>query len=188
MPLQPKQICDPIRAMIADRMITIRRCETKQDYASTGDLLGELSNWDSSETEKLGFKAQSVLDFYYDAEKGRPSASERHLGLHLLGYVGPDVSGCISYREVEPTICEMKHLYVRPSARGSGLGRALVSCLLARARAAGYKQMRLETVSFMAAAVHMYESMGFIRRSPYYVIPDIFLPITIFMEKDLDAR
>jgi len=48
--------------------------------------------------------------------------------------------------------------------------------------------MRLETVSFMAAAVHMYESMGFIRRSAYYVIPDIFLPITIFMEKDLDAR
>lgn len=174
--------------MRPDQLITIRRCETEQDYAHTGRLLGELSNWDSTETAKLGFKAESVLEFYYGAENKRPSPSARHLGLNLIGHVGPDVGGCISYREVEPAICEMKHLYVRPLVRKSGLGRALVSSLLAGAREAGYKQMRLETVSFMTAAVPMYESMGFIRRSPYYLIPEIFLPITIFMEKDLEAR
>lgn len=166
-------------------MITIRRCETEQDYASAADLLGELSTWDSTETEKLGFTVQSVLDFYYGAENRLPSLAERSPGLKLLGLVGPDVGGCISYREVEPAICEMKHLYVRPSFRGSGLGRALISCLLARARAAEYQRMRLETVSFMGTAVRMYESMGFVRRTPYYEIPDTFLPITIFMEKNL---
>lgn len=167
-------------------MITIRRCETEQDHAITSNLLLELSIWDSAETETLGFTAQDVLDFYYGAENTPLSPSSRQSGLKLLGFVGPDVGGCISYREVEPTICEMKHLYVRPSFRGSGLGRALVSCLLARARAAGYWHMRLETVSFMGTAVRMYEAMGFVRRTPYYEIPDIFLPITIFMEKNLE--
>ena len=167
-------------------MITIRRCETEQDYVIAADLLGELSTWDSIETEKLGFTAQSVLDFYYGAENRLPSPPARDSGLKLLGFVGPDVGGCISYREVEPAICEIKHLYVRPSFRGSGLGRALVSCLLARGRAAGYRRVRLETVSFMGTAVRMYEGMGFVRRTPYYEIPEVFLPITIFMEKDLE--
>jgi len=169
-------------------MITIRRCETEQDQAVMADLLDELSTWDSTETEKLGSTAQSVLDFYYGAENKPPSPSSCHPGLKLLGYVGPDVGGCICYREVEPTICEMKHLYVRPTFRGSGLGRALISSLLARTRAAGYRRMRLETVSFMGTAVRMYEAMGFERRTPYYEIPDIFRPITIFMEKNLEEE
>ncbi len=28
--------------------------------------------------------------------------------------------------------------------------------------------------------------MGFVRRDPYYAIPNIFLPITIFMEQNLE--
>ena len=43
-----------------------------------------------------------------------------------------------------------------------------------------------ETVSFMGTAVRMYESIGFVRRTPYYQIPDVFLPVTIFMEKNLE--
>lgn len=48
-----------------------------------------------------------------------------------------------------------------------------------------YTCMRLKTVAFMGAAIRMYEGMGFARRAPYCDIPAIFLPITIFMEKNL---
>jgi ribosomal protein S18 acetylase RimI-like enzyme len=169
-------------------MIGIKVCETVNDFAEATRLMAELAAWDSSETEKLGHSAQSVIDFYYAAGSELPGVFTPKSGPILLGYAGVDVGGCIAYREVEPAVCELKRLYVRPSFRRTGLGRALVSALVARAHAAGYASMRLETVSFMTAAVGMYEAMGFVRRTPYYDIPNAFVPITIFMEKSLAAR
>ncbi len=167
-------------------MIIIRPCEAEEDLAVAAELIAELAQWDSAETEKLGFAGQEVLDFYYSAGSALPGPEVRRRGLTLLGYAGAEVGGCIAYREIEPAICELKRMYVRARLRRTGLGRALVTNLISRARAAGYAHMRLETVSFMAAAIRMYETMGFVRCAPYYNIPDIFLPITIFMEKSLE--
>ncbi len=166
-------------------MIAIRPCETDADFAVAAELMAELGAWDSAETEKLGFPAQEVLDFYYAAESALPGAYAPRSGLTLLGYADADVGGCIAYRHAGPAMCELKRLYVRPRFRRTGLGRALASSLIERARAADYTGMRLETVSFMGDAIRMYESMGFVRRAPYYDIPGVFRSITIFMEKNL---
>lgn len=148
--------------------------------------MSELSDWDSAETENLGFSAQSILDFYYASESDLADDFAPPLGATLLGYFDGEVGGCVAYRQLEPNICELKRLYVRPDFRRTGLGSALVLNLIARARNARFTHMRLETVSFMGAAIRMYETMGFVRRPPYYAIPEAFLPITIFMERNLE--
>ncbi len=130
-------------------MITVRPCTTEAEFAVADDLVAELGVWDSAETKKLGFCQQDVLDFYYTTDSVLPGTKTLGSGLTLLGRVGADVGGCIAYRRLEPAICELKRLYVRPDFRRTGLGRTLVSCLIAHARAADYKIMRLETVSFM---------------------------------------
>ncbi|MEO8189558.1 MAG: GNAT family N-acetyltransferase [Acidobacteriota bacterium] len=69
--------------------------------------------------------------------------------------------GCVALRAAAPSQSEMKRLYVRPAARGLGVGRALVSQVLSEARAIGYSEIVLDTLPTMAEAQRLYEQFGF---------------------------
>ena len=63
----------------------------------------------------------------------------------------------------DPGVCELRKMYLRPSARGAGLGRRLLALVLEEARAAGYARCYLETMATMHSARALYESVGFAR-------------------------
>lgn len=84
----------------------------------------------------------------------------------LLAEQDGSVVGCVAFRRVSATICEMKRLYVRPEARGSGLGRELVARLLEQARLAGYEEVRLDVLAEFNHAQRLYEELGFTQAEP----------------------
>lgn len=74
------------------------------------------------------------------------------------------VVGCGGYGELagkDGSICELRKMYLLPEARGHGLGKQLMDRCLREAKAAGYRQMYLETVVRMTTANALYRQYGF---------------------------
>lgn len=64
---------------------------------------------------------------------------------------------------VEPGLFELRKMYLRPSARGRGVGQLLFDACLAHARAHGGKRIVLDTTEQMTTAIAFYERNGFVR-------------------------
>ncbi|MCC6676136.1 MAG: GNAT family N-acetyltransferase [Phycisphaerales bacterium] len=63
----------------------------------------------------------------------------------------------------QPALGELKSMYVDPARRRQGLGSRLTRMVMARARAAGCRDMELWSDTRFDAAHAMYESLGFRR-------------------------
>ena len=103
-------------------------------------------------------------------------------GSLLLVLRGNEVTGCGAFRPWSADSCELKRMFVRPAFRGSGIGRRLTAALLSRARAAGYRTVRLDTFDFMREATALYKSLGFRQIDRYYDNPH---PSALFFELPL---
>ena len=107
-------------------------------------------------------------------------------GCLLVADGGADIVGCVALRALgddEEARGEIKRLYLRPAARGRGIGRELAVAVIARARAIGYRSLKLDTLASMRSARALYSSLGFRECAPYYRNP---LPGTTYMELALD--
>jgi len=100
-----------------------------------------------------GICAQIVADFVknYDPERERCWIAERN---------GQNASSIFLMKETDD-VARIRLLLVEPSARGLGIGAALVDACIAFARQAGYRRLTLWTHQVLTAARAIYERKGF---------------------------
>lgn len=79
----------------------------------------------------------------------------------LLARLEGRAVGIVMLKPAAAGLCEMNRMYVAPEARGHGIGRALCEGLFERARAMGYREMRLDALNRHAEALPLYASLGF---------------------------
>jgi ribosomal protein S18 acetylase RimI-like enzyme len=167
-------------------MLKILPAASKIQYQQVRELLAEHIAWDTSQVSHLGLDGQEALDFYYaSGEEALPGVYAPPEGRMFLATHSEKPAGCGAFHRMDPQACEMKRMYVRPEFRRMQIGRQLTEILIAAATEAGYAVMRLETTTFMDKAIAMYSSLGFKACPPYYVIPESFRAITVFMQLNL---
>lgn len=135
-----------------DTDVLVRVAVSPGDVASVRALFQEYAASLDYDTCFEGFE-QEIEDF--------PGAYAPPGGLLLIALLGPQAVGAIGLQSSGSGRAEMKRLYVRPIARGTGLGRRLVVALLEHARHLGYHRVELETLPRMIEARALYQGLGF---------------------------
>ena len=92
------------------------------------------------------------------------------------------VLGMVDYYPHSETRYEMKRLCVRPEERGHALGDCLIESIVDYAKESGYKELVLDTIESLQAAIHLYKKHGFVECEPYYHNP---MDDVIYMSKQL---
>ncbi|MCC6615671.1 MAG: GNAT family N-acetyltransferase [Anaerolineae bacterium] len=103
----------------------------------------------------------------------------------LLAAIAGEGVGCVAFQRKDAVTCELKRMYVRPAARGQGIGRELVQALIAEARSQGYRRIILDSHKSMTSAHALYEATGFIRQPIPAHFPDFVKPHIVYMELEL---
>lgn len=98
--------------------------------------------------------------------------------------------GCGALLQIRPDAVEMKRMFVRPEAQGTGLGRTLFEMRLAEARAMGCTTVYADTARGNRAMLAMYERYGFryIDRYAENANPPDMAPYLVFLEYRLEEQ
>jgi putative acetyltransferase len=98
---------------------------------------------------------------------------------------GETIAGMGALKRLSSDHGEVKSMYVPEAARGRGFGAAMLTHIIAAAKAAGMARLSLESGSrdYFIPAHRLYASLGFVRCGPFGDYkPD---PISVFMTLDL---
>ena len=167
-------------------MLQLIPAASEQTYQEIRSLLDEYIAWDSAQTRQHGLNVQALMEFQYAAGSEEiPGSYQPPIGCLLLARYNGISAGCGAFRALDPNMCELKRLYVRPTFQGQSIGKRLTIELIRLAYELGYSTMRLETTTFMTGALALYTALGFRTCAPHYEIPQIFEEITVFMELDI---
>ncbi len=140
-------------------MIEIRPAVSSKDLNSIRELFEEY--W-------TAFGFTPCFQGFDKELAGLPGKYAAPRGRLLLATFDSHPAGCVALRPFDETRGEIKRMYVRPTYRGRKIGEALLHALVAEARAIGYADLIADTIpDAMAAALAMYERLGFERIAPY---------------------
>lgn len=84
----------------------------------------------------------------------------------IICYEDEIAVGCGAFKEYEPTVAEIKRMFVLPEKRGKGIASTVLNALEIWAKENGFQQAILETSNQLTNAISLYQKSG------YEIIPN----------------
>ena len=163
--------------------VSIAQVETPEQIAAVRELLTEYLAW----TSTIEVDAMDAPTFHgIDAEVATlPGVFGPPSGRLLLAMEEGKPIGCIAFKRVDDSTCELKRFYIRSEFRGRRIGHELVSRLIHEARSSGYTQIILDSHISMTSAHHIYHTFGFETVPPPNDFPERLKPVVVFMRASI---
>ena len=123
----------------------------------------ELLSGPTSDARELVAELDAVLGALYEPDQRHGLSIEQVFEPNVRFFVarlGGAAVGCGALALFDD-YAEVKRMFTREAARGSGVGKALLARIERDAHDAGKRVLRLETGTYQAAAIGLYEGYGF---------------------------
>jgi GNAT superfamily N-acetyltransferase len=175
---------------VARAEVLLRSVQAAEELGPVLLLSGEYTEWARGRV-----LAEYGIDLEFESEQNLFRDLDGMRGSRARLYVAEIAGEPVGIGGLKPLAAdeaEIKRMYVRPSARGQGVGRAILQRLLDDARALHFKTIRLDSAPFMHEAHALYRSFGFAPSSPYESWEFASVPAlrdipVLFMSLDLSA-
>ena len=108
--------------------------------------------------------AERGVELLEPADHALYATYQKQRTLYFVASLGGEIvggAGVAPLAGADPLTCELQRMYLRPDARGRGIGDALLDRCLAAARQFLYVRCYLETITQMQAALEFYGRHGF---------------------------
>ena len=163
----------------------ILMAETLDEVTAVKQLCRDFVTWVLAANPKY---REKILIYFEPVkwEQTLAKLSEIHArpdGAMLLARLDGVPVGCIMYHQIEKDVAEVKRLFVLTEARGKGIASRLVEALIESARSDGYKELRLDTTTFLSEAERLYRKHGFIDSSHSIELAEEALDVVVFMRR-----
>ena len=144
--------------VLAQAAVTIRRAARPRDAEEIGALHGSVYGYEYG-LDALALRVEIACALTELCERGFPSPVRE--GLWIVEQHGR-VAGSIALIDDGDRVARLRFFMLAPQLRGLGLGRELISDLMALARSCGaYDSIYLTTFDELEAAAALYVGAGF---------------------------
>src|SRR5579871_4244048 len=113
-----------------------------------------------------------IASRYPGWEPGRSASAEPSdlappTGTWIVAYLAGRPVGCGGLKGVDRETAEIRRIFLDASARGRGIGGALLTELEAQAERLGYRRVRLTTGDRQPEALRLFRSAGYVEVAPF---------------------
>lgn len=163
--------------------VAIARAETPEDLDAVGGLIRDFFGWAMTHLAEGEHDPNPSVFANLEAElAGLPGRFGAPSGCLLLARLDGAPAGCVAFYRQDASTMEIKRMFVRPEAGGTGVGGRMLEVFLAEAEAAGYVRYRLSTHHKLHTARALYRRGGFSEVPGSAGFPGIVEGVDICME------